>query len=162
MGFADGATGGIHSIAREAIYGDSYSDTGSGYYWGGVAGGTVTAVATGASASVATRSGWFWGGAGTTAAGAEAAAIANGARTVGMTVGGKVALGVEQLMISRGYSYPTITKYVWKPTSWLFSLNARSFGGMSGPGGGVFYAVEKPLLTSRAYGLLSRIIPLSP
>jgi hypothetical protein len=29
MGFADGATGGLDAAARAAIYGDSYSDTGS-------------------------------------------------------------------------------------------------------------------------------------
>lgn len=153
MGFADGATGGIHSIAREAIYGDSYSDTGSGYYWGGVAGGAVTAAATGASASVATRSGFFWGGAGSTATAAEAAAIASSSRTLGMTVGGRALASIESTLIKLGASPATTYNFLWKPGSALFAANTRSFGGMLGGGGQIWRTIEKPILQFR------RLIP---
>jgi hypothetical protein len=150
MGFADGATFGTNSLARSAIYGDSYSDTSSGYYWTGMAGGVATSALMTGSASVATRSGYFWGGAGSTASAAQAAAIANGSRTLGMTLGGRFATQLESFLIQRNIATPATTyNYIWKPASRLFAWNTKSFGGIQGSGGQIWHTIEKPILQWR-------------
>lgn len=159
MGFADGATGGIHAYGREFIYGDSYSDTGSGYYWTGMAGGVVTSVVATAGASVATSNGAVFGGVSAATAASRASAV--GATTLGMTRGGAVATRVADIMIRFRFSPSTIDTVVWKPASALFALNASRIGAYIGRGGPIYNSIEKPILISRATGILSKIIPLS-
>ena len=80
---------------------------------------------------------------------AAAQATAVGAKTLGQTLGGKVALKVANVMEYCGCSYPTISKYVWSPASRMFASNTKSFGGMMGQGGKIWNTVEKPILKAR-------------
>ena len=156
MGFADGATGGLDAAARAAIYGDSYSDTGSWYYRGGYVGGVAanTIVTNGAvnsvKASFTAEKALFWGGIGKNgAATAQAEAIRIGATTLGMTKGGMFLAKTERILQFAGFSESFTTKLLWKPGSWMFAKNAQSYAGLVGKGGEIWRKIEMPILQSR-------------
>ena len=100
-------------------------------------------------AAFATKSGFFWGGAGVSAEGAAIAAAANGSRTLGMTLGGRFAAGLDGFLVKAGVSPTTTYNYIWKPASAIFAANTKSFAGKLGEGGQIWKTIEAPILQFR-------------
>jgi hypothetical protein len=155
-GLGDGVSmGGAEWISKqvygdEAVWADKDSLMYQSGYWTGVAGSTIAGGAVGVNASFATKSGYFWGGAGTSARLAAAEASAIGAKTVGQTLGGRVATGIESYLLKKGWATKEQTyNYIWKPASTLFAKNTQSFGGLSGTGGHIWRTIEAPILRTR-------------
>jgi len=100
-------------------------------------------------AAFRTRSAFFWGGAPyATPQTAAFAARQLGAKTIGMTIGGR-ATNVTVKVLEKVPVFGQYAHNLWRPASAIFARQAGSYAGRLGPGGRIWHEVEMIILRSR-------------